>query len=98
MSKIPVWFEPVSVAKSERIVSVAKYVSVIRFHTSPVYHDYHLSRMFILEIVISIFETLCKSCILFSLLFNFWWKGIGSWIDVQFSFIASYISYYGLNG
>ncbi|XP_024021272.1 uncharacterized protein LOC21409572 isoform X2 [Morus notabilis] len=27
LSKIPVWFEPVSVAKSRRIVSVAKYVS-----------------------------------------------------------------------
>ena len=30
-SNTPVWFEPVSVAKSRRIVSVAKYVSASMF-------------------------------------------------------------------
>lgn len=31
-SKIPVWFEPVSVEKSRRINSVVKYVSVMLLH------------------------------------------------------------------
>ncbi|PON76868.1 Adenosine kinase [Parasponia andersonii] len=36
VSKIPVWFEPVSVVKSGRIVSIAQYVSFISFYTCPV--------------------------------------------------------------
>ena len=43
-SNTPVWFEPVSVAKSRRIVSVAKYVSASMFSITYVLSSTVLSR------------------------------------------------------
>jgi len=32
-SSVPVWFEPVSVTKSQRIASIAKYVSAMSLYS-----------------------------------------------------------------
>lgn len=51
-SKIPAWFEPVSVEKSRRINSVVKYVSVMLLHFYS--HVYYILQRFLISSCMSL--------------------------------------------